>query len=27
VKPWVVGWTDNVMNIHYSKDLRLEGPG
>jgi oligopeptide transport system substrate-binding protein len=27
VKPWVVGWTDNIMNIHYSKDLRLEGPG
>ena len=23
VKPWVHGWTDNVMNIVYSKDLRL----
>jgi oligopeptide transport system substrate-binding protein len=27
VKPWVVGWTDNVMNVHYSKNLRLDGPG
>jgi oligopeptide transport system substrate-binding protein len=27
VKPHVVGWSDNVMNVHYSKDLRLEGPG
>ncbi len=27
VKPYVVGWSDNVMNVHYSKDLRLEGPG
>jgi len=24
VKPWVQGWTDNVMNVVYSKDLRLE---
>ncbi len=24
VKPWVRGWTDNVMNVVYSKDLRLE---
>ena len=23
VKPYVQGWTDNVMNIQYSKDLRL----
>ena len=23
VKPWVHGWTDNVMNIVYSKDLWL----
>jgi oligopeptide transport system substrate-binding protein len=23
VKPWVRGWTDNVMNVAYSKDLRL----
>ena len=23
VKPWVHGWTDNVMNVVYSKDLRL----
>ncbi|HET7203911.1 MAG TPA: peptide ABC transporter substrate-binding protein [Steroidobacteraceae bacterium] len=23
VKPWVRGWTDNVMNVVYSKDLRL----
>jgi oligopeptide transport system substrate-binding protein len=29
IKPWVQGWTDNVMNVVYSKDLRLEatGPG
>jgi len=27
VKPYVLGWTDNVMNVHYSKDLRLEGTG
>jgi len=27
VKPYVVGWTDNIMNVHYSKDLRLDGPG
>jgi oligopeptide transport system substrate-binding protein len=27
VKPWVVGWSDNVMNVHYSKNLRLDGPG
>jgi oligopeptide transport system substrate-binding protein len=26
VKPWVRGWTDNVMNVVYSKDLRLEAP-
>jgi oligopeptide transport system substrate-binding protein len=24
VKPYVQGWTDNVMNVHYSKNLRLE---
>lgn len=24
VKPWVRGWTDNVMNVAYSKDLWLE---
>ena len=24
VKPWVRGWTDNVMNVVYSKDLWLE---
>jgi len=24
VKPYVAGWSDNVMNAHYSKDLRLE---
>ena len=23
VKPWVRGWTDNVMNVAYSKDLSL----
>jgi oligopeptide transport system substrate-binding protein len=23
VKPWVRGWSDNVMNVVYSKDLRL----
>ena len=23
VKPWVRGWTDNVMNVVYSKDLQL----
>jgi oligopeptide transport system substrate-binding protein len=23
VKPWVHGWSDNVMNVVYSKDLRL----
>jgi oligopeptide transport system substrate-binding protein len=27
VKPYVTGWSDNVMNVHYSKDLRLDGPG
>ena len=26
VKPYVRGWTDNVMNVQYSKDLRL-APG
>jgi oligopeptide transport system substrate-binding protein len=25
VKPYVHGWTDNIMNVQYSKDLRL-GP-
>jgi oligopeptide transport system substrate-binding protein len=25
VKPWVHGWTDNVMNVVYSKDLRVGG--
>ena len=24
VKPWVRGWTDNVMNVVYSKDLSLD---
>ena len=23
IKPYVQGWTDNVMNVQYSKDLRL----
>ena len=27
IKPRVRGWTDNVMNVQYSKDLRLAGPG
>jgi oligopeptide transport system substrate-binding protein len=27
VKPWVQGWTDNVMNVVYSKDLSLAAPG
>jgi oligopeptide transport system substrate-binding protein len=27
VKPYVTGWSDNLMNVHYSKDLRLDGPG
>jgi len=27
VKPYVTGWSDNVMNVQYSKDLRLDGPG
>ncbi len=26
VKPWVHGWTDNVMNVVYSKDLSLAAP-
>ena len=26
VKPWVQGWTDNVMNVVYSKDLALAPP-
>jgi len=26
VKPRVLGWKDNVMNVSYSKDLRLEEP-
>ena len=25
VKPWVRGWTDNVMNVTYSKSLHLAG--
>jgi len=25
VKPWVTGWSDNVMNIQYSKNLALDG--
>ena len=25
VKPYVAGWSDNVMNVQYSKDLRLDG--
>jgi len=25
VKPYVRGWTGNVMNVQYSKDLRLDG--
>jgi oligopeptide transport system substrate-binding protein len=24
VKPWVRGWSDNVMNVQYSKDLALD---
>jgi oligopeptide transport system substrate-binding protein len=27
VKPYVSGWSDNVMNVQYSKDLRLDGRG
>jgi oligopeptide transport system substrate-binding protein len=27
VKPYVAGWSDNVMNVQYSKDLRLDGGG
>lgn len=27
VKPYVTGWSDNVMNVQYSKDLRLAGAG
>jgi oligopeptide transport system substrate-binding protein len=23
IKPWVAGWQDNALDIHYSKDLRL----
>lgn len=23
IKPWVAGWQDNPLDIHYSKDLRL----
>lgn len=26
VKPWVQGWTDNVMNVLYSKDIYLAAP-
>ena len=26
IKPWVQGWTDNVMNIVYSKDIYLAAP-
>jgi len=25
VKPYVTGWSDNTMNVHYSKNLRLDG--
>jgi len=25
VKPYVSGWSDNVMNVHYSRQLRLQG--
>jgi oligopeptide transport system substrate-binding protein len=25
VKPWIAGWSDNVMNIQYSKNLALDG--
>ena len=25
VKPWVRGWQDNPLDIHYSKDLRIVG--
>jgi oligopeptide transport system substrate-binding protein len=25
VKPWVSGWTENIMNVHYSKNLALDG--
>lgn len=25
VKPWVQGWQDNPLDIHYSKDLRIVG--
>jgi oligopeptide transport system substrate-binding protein len=27
VKPYVSGWSDNVMNVQYSKDLRLAAGG
>jgi oligopeptide transport system substrate-binding protein len=27
IKPWVQGWSDNVMNIVYSKDISLVAPG
>jgi len=27
VKPYVSGWSDNVMNVQYSKDLRLDVGG
>jgi len=27
VKPYVSGWSDNTMNVHYSKNLRLDGSG
>jgi oligopeptide transport system substrate-binding protein len=27
IKPWVQGWSDNVMNVVYSKDVRLVAPG
>jgi len=26
IKPWVQGWADNVMNVVYSKDIRLVAP-
>ncbi len=25
VKPWVKQWQDNILDYHYSKDLRIEG--
>ena len=23
VKPWIAGWQDNILDYHYSKDLRI----